>query len=311
MIIGLILLPGYLFSDSIQDAQAFENSGRISEALEAYGRWLANNGSHSDAPIVLLHAATLHDDSLEAISYFSKYLHLLPENKRGRIFARMAELEFMLGLSKFAEKHYMLAVKFGGLQVDSWRLQLLIVRFSMGEDVYTEAMDLKETTPMENIAAESALLAAMVRSREEGAARGIDEILRLIDEGYTSPSIWLELITLQTRVNDTEGAEESLRNLELNFPDSVHLYIAQSRIHQWITPSILFSPRDAPRNTSVQIGAFESKVQALRMRERLKFDGFTAWLERSETYWRVIVNNPDGQVSTRLREKGYEVSVHR
>ncbi len=311
LIISLIFLPGYLFSENIQDAQAFESAGRIPEALDAYGRWLSENGTHSDAPIVLLYAATLHDDSLEAISYLSKYLHLLPENERGKIFARMAELELMLGLLKFAAKHYALAIKFGGDQVDSWRLQLLIVRFSMGEDVYTEAIELKKTTPMEYVATESALLAAMVRIREEGATRGINEILRLIDEGHTSPSIWLELINLQTRINDTEGARESLRNLESNFPDSIHLYIAQSRIHQWITPSSLFSSRDVPKNTSVQIGAFENRVHALRMMERLKYDGFTAWLERTETYWKVIVNNPDGQVSTRLREKGYEVSVHR
>ena len=304
-VIGLFFLCAPLFGDLIESAQNLEREGRHSEAIVRYGRWLADNGKHPDASAVLLHASSLFEDPLETISFLSKYVHLFPDDRRGEIFARMAELEVIIGLPGFALEHFTLAVKFGGSHVETWRLQSLILRFSMGEDVYAEAVELKETARDWGIVSESGLLAAMLLAREEGPRRGIAEIFSLIEDGFILPATWLELIRLQAGIGDREGAEESLRNLERDFPGSVYLYVAQSRILEWVSPSTLMEPRMRSEPSSVQIGAFERRDHAARMRERLENDGFTAWLESMDNLWRVIVHDPDGRVKERLAAKGY------
>ncbi|OQX30052.1 MAG: hypothetical protein B0D92_00525, partial [Spirochaeta sp. LUC14_002_19_P3] len=209
--VSLVLLSRLLFGSTIEEARNLENAGRKSEAIVVFGRWLADNGHHPDAVAVLIHASSLFEDPLETVSFLSKYVHLLPGDKRGEIFVRMAGLETSLGLLGFAVQHYELALQHSEVQNESWRLQYLQLKHSIGENIRMEALELKKTARNRVLIAESGLLAAMAHS---DIRQGIAEIQDLIENNFIVPSTWLYLAKLQARIGDDEGVEESLRNLE-------------------------------------------------------------------------------------------------
>ncbi len=307
----LLLLHGeLLFGNTIDYARKLENEGLPEEAVQIYGNWLIENQYHPDAGNVLIHASSLHEDPFETISYLGRYVHLIEPTRQGEIYSRMAELEVILGLLQHALTHYSLAIKSGGSQVEFWKLEDLILRYSMGLNVYDEAVELLMSSSNSTIKSKSGLLTAMLAGRED-PGKGIAAINKLIDDGLVLPSTWLELARLQIRSGDREGAEKSARSLERDFPGSVHLYVLQSRIQAWESPSMLMESQADPVLSFIQVGAFRQRKLAAQLRNRLEFDGFTSWLENENDLWLVIVNNPDNQAEIRLKSKGYDVSVYR
>ncbi len=308
----LLLLHGELLSgNTIDNARKLENEGLPEEAVQVYGKWLIENQYHPDSVNVLIHASSLHEDPFETISYLNKYVHLIEPDRQGEIFSRMAELEVILGLLQHALKHYSLAIKSGGgSQVEFWKLQDLILRYSMGLNVYNEAVELMKLSGNSTIKSKSGLLTAMLAGRED-PEKGIAAINELIDDGLVLPSTWLELARLQIRSGNREGAEKAARSLERDFPGSVHLYVLQSRIQAWESPSTLMESQADLNLSFIQVGAFRQRELASQLRNRLESDGFTSWLENENDLWLVIVNNPDNKAEARLKSRGYDVSVHR
>ena len=299
-----LLFGGILHGDALSAALEMEKSGQKEQAIDLYGQWLTENSSSDpEASGVLMHGALLFKDPLKAISWLTRYVGELPLGSRGEIFALAAEWETALGLLKHAIDHLSLAIQSGGEDVDNWSLRRLVLLHSMGENVREQALHLKKTARDRKVAAEAGLLAVLDLAQIEGPKKAVTELRRLIQTGPVLPTMWLELARLESAAGNPAGQQEAIHRLEKDFPDSVQQYAAQSRILSWETPLTLMGSSSTLPGP-IQVGAFGRKKYAADMRKRLEADGFTAWIEYIDGYWKVIVNDPDGETSGRLKSMG-------
>lgn len=307
----LFFLCSIAFASSIDDAQQLERDGRKDDAIVAYEAWLSHNGSNLSASSVLVHAASLFEDPLKALFFLKTNVTKLPKKQRDEVLVRIADLGVILGLPHLALEHFALLTDSDDFRSDDWRIQQLILRFSMGEEVRSEALILKQSMEDAKLISEAGLIAALSLAQTSGAQRGISEILKLIEDGWVLPSTWLYLTYLYSLTQDNGDAKEALDNLKRDFPDSIHLHLAESRIIDWETPFFLIDLPFNLQSSQIQVGAFELRSRAVNLREQLENDGFTAWIENQDPLWKVLVYDSDGSTALRLSKKGYATSIYR
>ena len=104
-------------------------------------------------------------------------------------------------------------------------------------------------------------------------------------------------------------AEEASSLLRLHFKNSAALYLAERRILSWVSPAALLKERNEIPGGPIQIGAFRNRDGASDLRERLENDGYISWIEDSGSFWKVFVNDSDGNTISRLAADGYLNSV--
>ena len=311
---GLLLLfssIGYsVFPETWNNALTLENSGDISGARALYITWLDENPGVSGYADVLIHAASLYDSPLDAIGLMEIYSTRTPHTDSFGIFARMAALESSLGLPREAAEHFELASRIGGTAGDQWLLEALALRFGMGEypEVRTGGLRLSKMTDNAFIMDESFALASLSLALEGKADEALIEIESHIrnHSKIHSPLVWLAMRDIAAASGDSERIHQSIDALHEEFPSSVVHYLVTARILEWISPAAYILGIDSYSGNSVQTGAFRSRDGAASLRMRLENDGFTAWIEQNGDIWKVLVNDPDGDVVSRLVAGGYD-----
>lgn len=312
---GRLLVPAALFcavsavlsADERREAAILELKGEIQGAADLYHRWISGNPGHPDAPDVAVHAASLNEDALEALASLERSARIITHPGRARVYERTAALQSALGLPAEAARNYTLAAETGTENTDRRRLNALILRFAVGDDVRSEAAALKASrNPL--IAADAAVLAALMLARTGKISEAADEL-----EAFhaRSPAYWLILSRLAARGGSPEARLRAVDQLAHHYPGSANLYLAEARILEWVSPSSLIHPLSRNTRRGVQAGAFSGRGRAASLRTRLEKDGFTAWIEQEGSLWKVLVHDPDGEVSGRLVSRGYEVSAGR
>ena len=302
-----ILTPKNLFADARREAQALERQGEIDRAIELYRFWIAENPAHPDVAEVVIHAASLYDDPLEVIAFLEHFGGSLRHSNRSRVYARVAGLQASLGLPAEAARNFGRAAETGGGDVHRWRLESLTLRFSLGNDVRSEALVMRNSeNPL--IAGDAAAVAALVLARNGKTGEAVSE-LKAFER--RSPAYWLVLARLSAYSGDLESQREAISALENAYPGSANLYVAQARVLEWVSPSTLVTASQQPNRDPVQVGAFSSRSRAAAFRTELENHGFTAWMEQENELWKVVVHDPDGQVTSRLVSRGYQVSAGR
>ena len=307
-----------VFSNDLDDALSYERAGEIGKALPLYLNWLDANSGDVKYQDVLIHTATLYDNPLDTLKFLDHSLSKLRPNLSSRVLALMAGLESSLGMLEQAAIHFREAAESGSGDSDQWNYDSLSLRFVMGEyeELRPEALELSLTAGDKGLREGAAALAALSlaysgNSRESNLA-ALDEINRYINKNtpIASSSIWLALYKIASLSGDQQAAGHALKILSENFPSSLDSYIAIGKLPEWNTPAAyVFVPEESgSKLKSLQIAAFSSRDAAAALRYRLEEDNFTAWIEQSGSVWRVFVNDPDGEVISRLKAVGgYEL----
>ena len=306
---GFAVPAAQLGADERREAGVLERQGKVEAAAELYHRWISANPGHPDAADAALHAASLSGDALEATASLERSAAIITHPSRARVYRRIAALQSALGLPVQAARNYILAAEAGSEDADRLRLNALVLRFAVGEDVRSRAAALKQSkNPL--VASDAAALAALMLARGGKISEAVAE-LQAFDG--RSPAYWLILARLSGYSGNTEARLRALNTLADTYPGSANLYLAESRILEWISPAGLLKPPRGGPNTqrAVQVGAFSGRSRAAALRVKLENDGFTAWIEQDQSLWRVLVHDPDGEVSGRLVSRGYEVSAGR
>ena len=296
-----------------QEARDLELSGDAAAAQTLYMNWLAVNPGHPDNADILIHAASLSKNPLDALGLMRKSVKLVPDPDVHRVYARMAALESSLGLTKDAADHFRKAANIGGAQGEQWILDSLALRFDMGDydGVHQDALILSRDSGAAPIRDEAISLAALSLAQEGRAEDALQEIQDYLTdaEHQVSPLTWLALKKLSEVTGNPIEYRRAMEKLKELHPRTVIRYMAESRVLEWVSPGSLTTPRTQSELKSVQAGAFSKRDGAVALRERLENDGFTAWLEEDQGLWKVIVNDPDGNVASRLLVKGYQASL--
>ena len=310
----LLLFTSMLaFPDDREEAMNLERAGDATAARGLYMRWLDENSGHESAADVLLHAASLSESALEALGLLGAYAEKLDITARYEIYERMGDLESSLGLPSDAATHYEMASLRSGAASEMLQLEALALRFSMGEFelVFRKAAALARIAANPRVRDESSALAALSLALSGEIHQAFSAIRNLAGEKerQVSPLIWLAYRDIAVLAGDSGAARSAASRLGKEFPSSTVNYLATSRVKQWESPLILESiGADDSIGDSVQTGAFQGREGAASLRYRLEQDGFTAWIEESGGFWKVFVNDPDGQVRRRLENAGYESS---
>ena len=299
-----------VFPETWDTAIALENSGDIPGARALYINWLEENPGDSGYADVLIHAASLYDSPLDAIGLMEIYSSKVPIKDSYGIFARMAALESSLGLPREAAGHFEKASRIGGHAGDQWLLEALALRFGMGEypEVRSGGLRLSKMTDNPFIMDESLALAALSLALEGKAEEALVE-LDLHIKGFSpvrSPLVWLAMRDIAAAAGDSERVRQSINALQEGFPSSAVYYLATARVMEWISPAAYIFRFDSNSGDFVQAGAFRGRESAASLRIRLENDGFIAWIEQSGDIWKVLVNDPDGDVVSRLAAGGYD-----
>ena len=309
LFITLILIAGYLFPTALDDALILENSGDTSGARAIYEVWLDDNSGGPGYVDALVHAASLSDSPNEAISIISAHISKVPLDDSYGLFARIAAMESSLGRLQEAAGHFELASRIGSAVGDIWLLEALALRFNMGEfpEVRMTALQLMDRTESIQVRDESAAIASLclaLDGRKSEALREIDSYIK-IRGPLSSPLPWLAMRDIAIAVGDSERVSHSARSLAEDFPQSAVHYLVDARVMEWITPSTYILRDNSKLNEYLQVAAFQSRDRSASLRVRLENDGFTAWIEQSGDSWKVFVNDPDGDVLSRLSDAGY------
>ncbi|MDF1568544.1 MAG: SPOR domain-containing protein [Spirochaetaceae bacterium] len=314
IILILTIAPSYrVGAVDWQEARALELNGDAAGAQTLYMNWLAANPGHPETADIVIHASSLSKNPLDALGLMRESVNLVPEPDAHRVYARMAALESSVGLPMDAADHFRKAAEIGGAQGERWELDSLALRFGMGD--YTgarqDALNLSKESGSPLIRDEAASLAALCMARDGRAEDALQEMrayLRGTDH-LNSPLAWLALKELSEVTGNQIEFRRAIEKLNELHPRTVIRYMAESRVLEWVSPASFITPRTQSELKSVQAGAFAKRDGAVSLRERLEDDGFTAWLEEDKGLWKVIVNDPDGNVVSRLLAEGYQASV--
>ena len=295
-------------ADDRDEAILHEQRGEPAAALSSYDRWLSLNPEHPDASSTLIHAASLSESPLDAIGFLSTHAEEIPAPAAPRVFARLAELESLVGLPAEAAVHYERAAKSNGPEADAWRLEAAILRMSMGDLDRARDGALEVARTSEGSTADDAAAVASFSLALQGHAdAALRDIANYLESGgiRSSPLPYLAEREIAAAVGDRRRFEEAGILLSEHFAGSAALYLAERRIKEWISPAVLLRARAAASGVPIQVGAFRSRDGALDLRSRLEEDGFTSWIESLGELWKVLVNDPDGNTASRLAAAGY------
>ena len=314
LLLSLLFTCTAAFADELDDAMKLERSGDVSQALDVYKNWLDDNSDDSRFPDVLLHTASIHEKSSDTLETLEYYLPGLVAVDTPEVLVKMAGLASSLGLPGIAATYFQRAASFGGPDADLWMYDSLSLRFTMGEytDVRVEALILAEKTrkPVlrDNAAALAAVSLAYGGGSSDSVLNAIDELNRYINKNtpVKSPLLWFALHEIALLTDDYQVLRYSEDKLHKDFPSSLVSYITDSKILEWKSPSSYIFHPVSFAGKSVQVGAFGSRDTASDLRLRLENDNFVSWIEQNGKIWRVFVNDPSGDVVSRLIAAGYE-----
>jgi len=314
IILILTIAPSYIL-DAVdwKEARALELNGDAAGAQILYLNWLEANPGHPETADILIHAASLSKNPLDALGLMRESVKLVSELDVHRVYARMAALESSVGLPKDAADHFRKAAEIGGAQGERWKLDSLALRYGMGDyaGVRRDALNLLKDSGSPLIRDEAASLAALCLAMDGRAEEALLEMrayLRGTDH-LNSPLAWLALKEISEVTGNQIEFRRAMEKLNELHPRTVIRYMAESRVLEWVSPASFVIQRTQSELESVQAGAFAKRDGAVSLRERLENDGFTAWLEEDDGLWKVIVNDPDGNVVSRLLAEGYQASL--
>ncbi len=311
LLMALIITVGCP-ADERDEALAFEAQGNRTAAIASYDKWILANTEHPETSSTLIHAASLHEKSLEALAFLSSHAALLPKVNAADVYIRMADLEALLGLPDAAAEHYEEASALDAQKANHLLLEAANLRLSMGETGRARATALQLLKkdlngPIQDEAAALAAMALASRGRPEAA---LDEIKAYVKNGIPqSPLPYLAVREIALALGNRSEAEEASSLLRRHFENSAALYLAERRILSWVSPAALLRERSEIPGGPLQIGAFRNRDGASDLRERLENDGYISWIEDSGSFWKVFVNDPDGNTISRLAADGYLNSV--
>lgn len=317
ILLSFCLLPPIpLAADRRDDARTAERAGDSREAVALYLQWLDENLAHIDSTDVLLHTVSLLENASEALTVMQDYAERLSPEAGAFIHARMAALETMLGLPSDAAAHYEKAAAVtSGAAGEHWRYEALVLRYGMGEYEQVSrqaallASETQDRSQASNLTALQAAAMTML-DRTGDALVLLDEYVRRRNSADT-PLLWLTMADIAELAGDAERLAAARSRLAESYPEAVNAYLAAGQIRRWISPALL--DREPPERSLgyIQAGSFSAREGAASLRHDLERDGFTSWIEPSGEFWRVYVNDPDGNTADRLDKAGYDYSLGR
>ncbi len=293
------------------EARGEEAAGNSQKAVALYEQWLEEYSGTEGSVDVLLHAAPLCREGAEVLSFMERNLLHIPTADYPGVYERMADLESALGRLNEAASHYEQAALRGYPGADRCRSKILVLRLQMGDYAHVlrvgRELSMKVSSPVlraENLAV--AALAAGLTGNSEKALSMVEEAVGL-SNGAT-PLPLLVKMDISRLAGKTDAYHRAVRKISSEYPDSAAFYLANEQIRRWATPFLLENnSRMTLPGAPVQTGAFSERSSAALLREKLENNGFSAWMEKSESdrLWRVFVHDADGKVRARLEKQGF------
>lgn len=299
-----LLVTSYLWPDTLSKAQELSLSGDNAQAVALYEQWIRENPGQDDTASVLLHAASLVEDPRKSLALMLKHVEKLQKDDRPMLYERIAGLELTLGFFENSAEHWQKAASYGGPLKSQRLIKAYSVRFVLGENVRNDVLELIRASEPK-VREEAVLIAALELTRNAEYSKAIGELERFVANNDVSSAMLYHFIRLLRTAGRAGESQEILEQLKKTYAGSTHLYVLQSKIFEWISPVILLLYPVQRSMRTLQIGAFAQHDRALKLRENVEDDGFTAWIEEGNGLWKVIINDSDGRSASRLLEKGY------
>ena len=332
-------------AQNIEKAKAYEEEGKIQEAIGEYRQWLEGNTESQNYVAVALHLSDLIQEVDAKLAVLARIIDLaqIPRQKYVTL-KKLASIEELTGQYKAAQAHY-LAASFAIPEKKDFEslLRSALLLFELGEygGAEAQARAIIETCKVDSIKTMASVLLSRVYYATDRKERSLETAAEILLTDFAGPATLLWIFQLAIYTEHIQLREKAISMLRENFPKSAEYGMAMGEIEYAAAPSLFLGPKFAestdappvnhgaelniqeeaiqeddtqPIFVSIQTGSFSIRENAEYAVKDLKESGFTAVISQrvvnNTLYYRVLIpeilyGDVDKMVLI-LKEKGFE-----